>query len=482
MTTFYNEVWEDIFLSLPTMPFNPRAKGLPIAEIIKTIFFCLQEEIQDYNTAIALLDRISHLRKDVNFLNWKAMVEYDAKKFLRSFETSEKLLDYDKSGNMYFNVGRAAYKANRLEKSKVYLKKAMELLPGDSGPILDYAVTICSMGDFEGAFELIKGIDFKSDKRNNAIVEFNKGWHYLRKGDFKKGMELLHLGREIGVWGNHAGKHKKPQWDGQSHEGKTVLIIGEAGIGDEIINARFSKNIKDKGMNVIMSTNHKNESILSSITSLSKVINGKDVDNEKWDYWVPCMDLPFTLGIDESDLPTKPYIHSKPKYNTKWKTIIKSDKKLNIGIRWMGNQRYELELGRTIPLKYFEPLMDLDVQLWSIQKDDEGKGIRLPSGIIDISEGLQTWDDTLGAMKALDLVITSCTSIAHMGGALGVPTWAVVPLLPYYTWANMEKKSNWYETVTVYRQKEWQNWKHPFIELSKDLENLVATKNNSHSS
>ena len=42
--------------------------------------------------------------------------------------------------------------------------------------------------------------------------------------------------------------------------------------------------------------------------------------------------------------------------------------------------------------------------------------------------------DTAAIMKNLDLVITSDTAIAHLAGALGVPVWVALPLVPDWRW------------------------------------------------
>jgi ADP-heptose:LPS heptosyltransferase len=82
----------------------------------------------------------------------------------------------------------------------------------------------------------------------------------------------------------------------------------------------------------------------------------------------------------------------------------------------------------------------------------------------------------MGAMSNMDLIITSCTSVAHVAGALGIPTWVIVPLLPYYTWADMKKESYWYESVSLYRQKVWKDWSDPFVEVDCDLVKLLEKK------
>ena len=225
-----------------------------------------------------------------------------------------------------------------------------------------------------------------------------------------------------------------------------------------------------------MSTVHNNESMLSSVKNL-KVISHKDIrTNREWDYWVPCMSLPYKLRIDSTEIPNDPYISAKPEYVEKWSKIIKSDKKLNIGVRWMGNQLYELELARTVPVEFFDELSKLDIQLFSIQKDDGVRNFRIPHNTIDIAPDLKNWDDTMGAMMNLDLVITSCTSVAHVAAALGKPTWIVMPLLPYYTWADMKKESYWYKSVSCYRQKVWQDWSAPCEEVRNDLVKLLESK------
>ena len=470
-----NPLWKNITQGLPLTP-SPE-KTIPLPEILKVIQYCLEGQVEKFDLAIELLDTIKHLRTDVDFLNWKAMIEYDAKKYIRSYETSKLILDYVKNESTFFNAGRAAYKANKLEDSESFLKQAMKLNPSDSSTILDYAVTVCTMGEFDRAFDIINSIDTtKLDETHTKIVEFNKGWHYIRKNDFRKGIELLHLGREINIWGSDARKYSRPRWDGTTQEGKTILIIGEGGIGDEVINARFSKIIQERSMKAVMSTVHKNTTMLSSITTLSKVFDNDKIDTEFWDYWIPCMDLPYTLEIDSTEIPSKPYLSVDSQFIEKWKQPTQTDKKLKVGIRWMGNPRYELELARTIPVHLFEQLNKLDIQMYSLQKDDGIKDLTVPSGVINIADELESWEDTMGAMMNMDLIITSCTSIAHVAAALGKPTWVVTPLLPYYTWADMKEKSYWYDSVSMYRQKVWKEWDAPFNEVKTDLIKLLETR------
>jgi hypothetical protein len=82
---------------------------------------------------------------------------------------------------------------------------------------------------------------------------------------------------------------------------------------------------------------------------------------------------------------------------------------------------------------------------------------------------LETWSDTQKAVSRCDLVITSCTGVAHLAGAMGVETWIVVPILPYYLWALPGNKTPHYDSVTLYRQEKYGCWEAPFKQIKRDL-------------
>ena len=90
-------------------------------------------------------------------------------------------------------------------------------------------------------------------------------------------------------------------------------------------------------------------------------------------------------------------------------------------------------------------------------------------------EQMKTWDDTASIIAGCDVIITACTSIAHLSAAMGVPTWIVTPIMPYYTWVVPGDTSRWYNSVKLFRQEKYGNWDKPFENIRKELINL--TKN-----
>jgi hypothetical protein len=289
---------------------------------------------------------------------------------------------------------------------------------------------------------------------------------------------MLRAGRTLHIWGAGAMNLPRPLWDGATRPGKTILIVGEGGIGDEIIVARFSKILQERGMRVVMSTAHKAQSVLSRIKTIDEVIDGQDLSKFfAYDYYVPGMDLVAVLAIDENEIPNKPYLQTDPEYVKKWSAIIPKSKKLRIGIRWSGNHLYENDLQRSVPFDKLEALAGIEgVELYSLQRDD-GVEMLLPSSrVTPLHTELNTLDDALGAIANLDLVITSCTSIAHLSAALGKKTWVVLPFMAYYIWARPGKKSAWYKNVTLYRKSAWDSWDATMEEVFDDVKKLTAKR------
>ena len=81
------------------------------------------------------------------------------------------------------------------------------------------------------------------------------------------------------------------------------------------------------------------------------------------------------------------------------------------------------------------------------------------------------FEDTIGILKNLGLLITSDTSLAHLSSTLGVKTWVLLPISPHWTWFLDSDRSPWYENTKLYRQKKFNEWDSVFSTVKKDLIN-----------
>jgi len=294
--------------------------------------------------------------------------------------------------------------------------------------------------------------------------------------EFRKLLSKMHHDRMTTRWGAYAIESKfgyvKPIWNGRVCEGKTIMIVGEGGFGDEFFAAKFSQNFVDKGMKVVFAANYwSSYTVIARIKTIEKVIHISEITENKhfedYDYWVPAGEVPVALNLTPDQVSHKLYLEPTEEYITKWKRIIPSSDKFKIGVRWTGNTTFEKDT--IIPAQYFEELGSLpNVELYSLHKDD---GIDdIPSNIIPLHEHkrswFETWDDTFAAISQLDLTISSSTCIPIVCAGLNKPVWTVVPQDPYYLWL----QDFWFgDKMRIYTQSGKGDWNQPFEDVKNDL-------------
>jgi hypothetical protein len=325
----------------------------------------------------------------------------------------------------------------------------------------------------EGPDKII-GPDGKHNPDTWIRHSFNRGWFLLQQGDYQKGCQLLENGRFISVYGSGPLKTDKPIFNPQEHDikGKGILISLEGGYGDEIIHARFATSFKEQGASkVYLAAAPEMVGVFSRIPGVDKVILRNEAHTVDHDFWVPGFSAGWVAGHTFDNFPGKPYMTPNPHSVDIWKNLINSDK-VKIGIRWAGNPKFEHQQFRKFPEQFMTNLAKYkDVQVYSLQRDHNV--IQLPEGITDLQHFLLSWEDTMACIANLDIVITSCTSIAHIAAAMGKETWVCPPILPYHTWAYgspQNNKSPYYECVTLFRQEEAGKWNNTFQKLYKALE------------
>ena len=111
----------------------------------------------------------------------------------------------------------------------------------------------------------------------------------------------------------------------------------------------------------------------------------------------------------------------------------------------------------------FDAVRGYDCVSLQRDKDAELRPMWMPQANVD------DWQATRKSISQCELVITSCTSVAHLASAMGINTWVVIPVLPYYVWALPGNKSPYYDSVTLYRQEKYGDWSHPFINIKEEL-------------
>lgn len=357
-----------------------------------------------------------------------------------------------------------------------YPEKAMELIerleqikPNDIDIILEKSFSLFLLNKkSEAEAILLQQVDNEELSVESKIkIKFNLGTYALYRDEFNKGLSLFLLeGQKLKFWRTQSPPLIQYKfWSGGSYPGKTIVLNSEAGIGDEIISVRFMKHIQEKtGMIPIWFTNRKDIANIFNNNGFKAITDKKKLPTSG--YWTFPMSIPVYLNLEYNDLWDKPYLKSLNNFNLKY-DWMKNTSQLKIGLRWEGNPEYDQDLHRTIPLHdVYNKIKCENIEFYSLQRDTGLDVLELFPEIKDMSGYMTTFEETLSIINNLDIVITSCTSIAHASAAMGKRTFVFVPISAYYVWSHSMKQSPWYgDNVTILRQEIPRDWTKPIDEL-----------------
>lgn len=344
----------------------------------------------------------------------------------------------------------------------------------ETGPIevgLDLQVLFNALGREEDSFRVSNLLVQRFPQDARAL--FNHGWHWLKRNELRKGLALLEYGRAIKTYGMpEPYPSRMPLFETQLHQGCRIQLVLEGGLGDEIIHFRFGKVLTEKyGCKVGVICQPSLAQVFAREDWVTFVAQRQAGPGILHDAWLPGMSAALALGLEYQDIEGSSYLRPSPSRVSKWRNLLAKTAagKIKVGIRWSGNPQFEHQQLRKFDPSLLINLRQIDkVQLYSLQRDNDM--VDLPEEIVDLAPHLNDWDDTVAAMAEMDLIITSCTSIAHMAGALGCATWVIVPALPYFIWALPGHSSPWYNSVRLFRQTQYSEWDDVGKELYSALE------------
>jgi hypothetical protein len=318
---------------------------------------------------------------------------------------------------------------------------------------LDFQLEASTRGDFEEGWRLSQKIELAEPFNHRAA--YNRGWYYLSQGHIQKGYSLMDRGRIVGVFGNSRPDTPMPMWDGKTKG--IVMLYLEGGLGDQIHQVRYAKVIADRGCKVMVCCTGMLASLFIDVEGVSAVVQHESIYGVYHDFWVAGMSAAVPLGLELEDLSGAPYLR---------KPFSIKGKKMRIGLRWQGNPQFEHEHHKKFPSELmFEALRGINAEFISLQRD-EGED-ECPFWVRKVP--LNTWEDTRKAVAECDLVISSCTSVSHLAGAMGVDTWVVTPIMPYFLYALPGDKTPYYDCFTMMRQEKYGDWEAPFVKIREKL-------------
>ncbi len=229
-----------------------------------------------------------------------------------------------------------------------------------------------------------------------------------------------------------------PQLTPNSPKGSSVYVFAEEGFGDTIQFCRYLECLAD--YEVIFQPQGALKSLMEASFPHITIVDEPPTD---YDYWIPLLSLPHFSSPTIEKTPGKAgYLRTAP---------------LKVGIVWQGFVGRFNDAHRSLELEMLKQLKRPGIQLYSLQVGPGLEQLDDPE-IIDLGSTFTDFLDTAEALKSLDVLVSIDTSVAHLGGALGVPTYILVPYTPDWRWFSQGEHTFWYDSVTLVRQSDPDRW------------------------
>jgi hypothetical protein len=407
------------------------------------------------------------------------MVLRELKQFEDALMSYERALTLDpQNADAHYNRGVALQKAGRLGEALESYDRALLMAPGFADSYSAKGTALSELGRFE---EAIRNYDCAIEiAPDYADAHSNKSLTLLLLGDFKSGWKC-HEWRKKTFKRLGARLYPKPEWTGERDlSEKTLFIHWEQGLGDTIQFCRYVHRAEAQGAKVIFSVQDSLVRLMKYLSPTVDVIGAASIP-EHFDYHVALMSLPLAFKTEADNIPTDilPYLAAEPDRRELWKERL-GGHGFKIGIAWHGSM-LGTELGKSFPLARLLGISKIPtVRLISLQKYDGSEQLAaLPDGMKvenlgdDFDSGRDAFLDTAAVMENLDLVITTDTSIAHVAGALGRPTWVALKYVPDWRWLLRRNDSPWYPTLRLFRQEIQDDWAGVFDSMESELLAMV---------
>jgi len=394
---------------------------------------------------------------------------------------NEALKSYDKAirlepnnASAYNNRGNILKDLHRLDEALKNYDIAIQLKPDYAEAYNNRGSVLNDLKRFDEALvSYDRAIEFKLDYAE-AIT--NKSYLKLRLGDFDEGWHLHEFRKNKKDTVNQYPKFSMPCWLGDAAiEEKVILVYSEQGLGDTIQFCRYLHMLQSlKPKEIIFYVEKSLISILSSMDNEITFIE-KNHSLPYFDYYSPLISLPLAFKTTLETIPANiPYLKVDDVKNKYWQDQLGKQRKPRIGLVWSGSTDFKNDHSRSLKLQQLSSLLELPFEFHCLQKDMrdcDKETLNAFKTLYQHQDNLHDFSDTAALLNQMDLIISSCTSVAHLAGAMGKKVWIMLQFAPDYRWLLDRDDSPWYPTARLFRQTQIGNWesviKQLIIELNK---------------
>lgn len=338
------------------------------------------------------------------------------------------------------------------------VEKALCLAPEDPGVNNFYGFALGNLNCVEQALAAYdKALTLKS---NDKETLWNRALALLVLGRFDEGW-LAYEYRNLRHKTLAARKYPKPLWWGKELlENQHLYVYWEQGLGDTLHFARYALLAVAAGARVTLSVQDPLLRLFKDFAPGVTVV-GQNDEPDEFDLHCPLLTMPRAFGTRLETIPAfeHGYLSAPAEDVARWDERLPKGRR-RIGLVWSGSKTHANDANRSLALAKLLSLFTPDHVWVSLQKElrEADRAAFEASGLLDISAELGDFADTAALISALDLVVAVDTSVAHLAGALGKPTWVMVPFSPDFRWLLDREDTPWYPKMRLFRQSRAGDW------------------------
>ncbi len=268
-------------------------------------------------------------------------------------------------------------------------------------------------------------------------------------------------------WRKHQPDHIRtqrrwptPEWLGQTDlRGKTLLLHHEQGLGDSLQMVRYVPMLQAMGARVLMDMPMPLVPLLQQLPGVQWLVDGQPLPPH--DLHCAMMSLPYALREHLPETPNPaPYLRAHPELCTQWQAHLGPAQGPRVGLAWRGSVAHRNDGKRSLALSEWSGRWLPGIEYHVVQKElrEADRPALAASPLRVHSDELLDFNHTAALCAAMDLVITVDTSVVHLAGALGRPTWLLLPYSPDWRWRQAGDRTPWYGSVRIFRQGPDRQW------------------------
>jgi tetratricopeptide (TPR) repeat protein len=402
------------------------------------------KELERWREALASYDRMLAIHPGHGEAHYnRANLLQQLGRFDAALAGYERAIAYNpNNAAAHANRGGVLRQLGRWDEAEASYTRAIAIDPGDAGAYFNRAIVRLTKGDFY-----------------SGLTEYE--WRF-RDPNCPSFTELRNF--------------PQPRWTGaKPASGRSIFLHCEQGFGDVIQFCRYASLLKDLGVETILEVPRPLLGLLASLQGISRLVP-RGAPPPAFDYHSPLLSLPLALNATLEKIPSPgKYLSCNASKVEQWRRRLGERSMPRVGLVWSGNASFINEDRRRIPLEKLIRHLPQGLEYFRLQKDlrdSDRKVLNANPQLRDFTSELADFEDTAALCECMDLVISTCTSVAHLSSALGKRTWILLAHIADWRWFLDRDDSPWYASARLYRQASNGDWDGVLRRVAIDLEKI----------